>query len=139
MLSWITHQITFGHKLLLGHVDYINPAIDLNNTLRDWVDIEKPWIDGLDVFTVSELEAFITLLNGDVRVAAAAAKTANEWTPGLETAEDVAAELLGGLYAGLVVVTGDILEGRVGVHYGRWSLESLVRFLQNKYYKLRNK
>lgn len=122
---------TLSHELLLGHVDDINPAIHFHHTLSNGINIHQPGFHSFNILAISQFEPLTALGNRYIWIITAAAQTPHKGAPGFETPEDVAAALLGGLEAVLLLVARDVLKGRGGVHVKRFVLGV---GLQTKYY-----
>lgn len=64
-------DIVLGHADLLWHLDNLDFDIDLDEALREWVDLDETWVDGAVEATEFGDEADVSLGDGLVWVGAA--------------------------------------------------------------------
>ena len=124
----LSNRCTFGHESLFGHINNIDPAVNLDDAFSNWVYVYQPGIHCLNVFVISHFEALITLLYRHVGVIATAAETSYAWTPCLYASEYISAALLNRLIDRALIVPQYVLKPWTWVHY-----------YANKYYKTKLK
>jgi len=66
----------------------------MNDALSDGININKPWFNSLNIFIVSKLESFTTLLDSHIRIITATTETSNTRTPSFKASDNIATTLL---------------------------------------------
>jgi len=66
--SQVERDVVLGHAHLLRHLDDLDLDVDLDKLLRQWVDVDKTWIDGASKTTKLGNEANVALRHGLVWV-----------------------------------------------------------------------